>query len=471
MAGQKPEEIGLTSHFDDERDSIDDLSHDEEDLVRMPARPGLHERLPSFVRPTASRLNAVHVRYLCAAVAVFIILGWLFVPSGPKHGRPKHHKPPPPHLDEPLPLTRPEDTKIIGLVFYGRRDRSSILDCYLRNNLRSNGGWLNEVAWGVNTDNEEDLAYLDLLVGTTPEYRKVKLREKSYVGLWEETIEAGNIYVKLDDDVVFIDDDAIPRIVDTLLTHSESVIVSANIINSPKLSWLQYRTGAILPYLPELGRKQVDGSLLSSRKNPLWRASDLPFWKKPDGFEEPKKIADWENYFKSETSTPDDLPKHRWLPVEGQNVLYHTPISQTEFKGGGNGLYSWAIAAQQHYSFLDHLEKGRKFLYTLSHGSSDPDDTIWDMTGERLSINFIALRGETILENLDKLAEWKDDEEYLTVELPKQLNKRLTIQTKALAVHYSFNKQHTLDHTDVLARYRAYAMENACPGDFLDPAS
>ena len=94
---------------------------------------------------------------------------------------------------EPLRLTRPEDTKIVGLVFYGRRDRSSILDCYVRNNLRVNGGWLDEVAWGVNTENKDDLAYLELLLARTPEYRKVELRQKSYVGLWAESIELGNI--------------------------------------------------------------------------------------------------------------------------------------------------------------------------------------------------------------------------------------------------------------------------------------
>ena len=414
------------------------------------------------------------MRYLCAAVAVFIVLGWLFVPTGPRPSRHRSYNPRPtqsPVEHEPLRLARPEDTKIIGLVFYGRRDRSSILDCYVRQNLRTNGGWLDEVAWGVNTENKQDLAYLEELVATTPEYRKVELAEKSYVGLWNASIEAGNIYVKLDDDVIFIDDDAIPRVVNTLLTHSESVLVSANIINSPKLSWLQHRTGAILPYLPELSKKTADASVLSSKDNPLWQASELPLWEKPEGFKVPEGIKEWEEYFKSEVASPEDLPKHRWLPVQGENALYHTPITQTEFKGGGHGLFSWAIGAQQHYSFLDHLENNRKYLCTLSHGSSDATDTLWDMTGERLSINFISLRGEIILENLDKLAAWKDDEEYLTVQLPKQLNKRLTVQTKALAAHYSFNRQHTLDHTDVLARYRAYAVENVCPGDFLDPHS
>lgn len=474
MAGPKPEEIGLTSTFQDDRSSTDDLSHDDEDLDVMHSRPSFQQRLPSFVRPTASRINAAHVKYLCAAVAVFVLLGWLFLPTGP---RPRQHRPyrptptEPAVEHEPLRLTRPEDIKIIGLVFYGRRDRSSILDCYLRQNLRLNGGWLDEVAWGVNTKNKQDLAYLDELVATTPEYRKVELVDKSYVGLWNASIEAGNIYVKLDDDVVFIDQDAIPRVVSTLLTHPEAAIVSANIVNSPKLSWLQYRTGAILPYLPELGKKTAGSSILSSKDNPIWRASELPFWEKPEGFEAPEEIEKWEEYFRSEVATPEDLPKHRWLPVQGQNVLYHTPITQTEFKGAGHGLFSWAIAAQQHYSFLDHLENNRKYLYTLSHGTTDAMDTIWDMTGERLSINFIALRGELILENLDKLAAWKDDEEYLTVELPRQLNKRLTVQTTALAAHYSFNRQHTLDHTDVLSRYRAYAVENICPGDFLDPTS
>ena len=105
--------------------------------------------------------------------------------------------------------------------------------------------------------------------------------------------------------------------------------------------------------------------------------------------------------------------------MQGENALYHTPITRTEFKGGGNGLFSWPIAAQEHYSFLDHLENGRTYLYTLGHDSSDPNDSLWDMTGERLSINLIALRGEAILDNLDKLAARKDDEAYLTVDLPK----------------------------------------------------
>jgi hypothetical protein len=76
------------------------------------------------------------------------------------------------------------------------------------------------------------------LLPTTSAYRKVELNDRSYFGLWNESLEAGNIYVKLDDDVVYIDDDAIPLVVDTLVTNTESVIVSANMVNSPELNWL-----------------------------------------------------------------------------------------------------------------------------------------------------------------------------------------------------------------------------------------
>src|ERR1700710_1343156 len=45
---------------------------------------------------------------------------------------------------------RPEGLKkIVGLVFYGRPETVSILDCYLKRNLVQNGGMLDEVVWIV----------------------------------------------------------------------------------------------------------------------------------------------------------------------------------------------------------------------------------------------------------------------------------------------------------------------------------
>ena len=69
------------------------------------------------------------------------------------------------------------------MIVFGRRDGASILDCYLKNNLVSSGGWLDEVVWGVNTNDTDDLTYLDQLLPTTPAYHKVEHNDRSYFGL------------------------------------------------------------------------------------------------------------------------------------------------------------------------------------------------------------------------------------------------------------------------------------------------
>jgi hypothetical protein len=92
---------------------------------------------------------------------------------------------------------------VIGLIFYGRREFVEVLDCYLKRNLVENGGMLDEVIFAVHTDKTDDLEYLDQLVATSASYTKYKT-EKDYewlVGSWEK-VERGNLYIKIDDDVV-----------------------------------------------------------------------------------------------------------------------------------------------------------------------------------------------------------------------------------------------------------------------------
>jgi hypothetical protein len=124
----------------------------------------------------------------------------------------------------------------------------------------------------------------------------VELDDRSYFGLWNESLEAGNIYVKLDDDVVYIDDDTIPLIIDTLITNTEPVIVSANLINSPELNRLQYRTGAILLYLPDLNYARSTD--VSTTENPQWRVSESPDWVEPTEFRVPESRDNWNDYIK-----------------------------------------------------------------------------------------------------------------------------------------------------------------------------
>lgn len=372
---------------------------------------------------------------------------------------------------------KPLDVKIVGLVFYGRRDRVEILDCYLKRNLVANGGWLDEVVWAINTEDQMDLAYLDDLVLTSEGYRKLEIQDKNYLGIWEASMERGILYVKIDDDVVYIDDDTIPMIVRTKINRPDALFVSAAMINSPELNWIHYRSGAVHPYLPELA-KTADGDL-STYENPMWRASDLPKWDGSADWEAAGVSNDdfnkiWQSADESQADTDnaeqkrDDahefITKHRWLPTGNRSDLWRTPISQAEYDAFGNGWSSWALAAQQHYSLLQNLEEDKKHLYYLNHGFGDDADALWDTTKHRLSINLLAVMGEDVLDHMDGMG---DDEEWLSNALPVLLHRRALVHTQALAAHYAFYIQGDIDRTDILDRYRAYAMENVCPGSFI----
>lgn len=117
---------------------------------------------------------------------------------------PSNHSstPAPMKAKPPQKWTKPENLKIIALIFYGRPETVSILDCYMKQNLASNGGFLDEVHWAVNTENQDSLKYLDELVKTSAGYKKIVLPNLGFESIWEHAVERGNLYIKIDDDIV-----------------------------------------------------------------------------------------------------------------------------------------------------------------------------------------------------------------------------------------------------------------------------
>ena len=97
---------------------------------------------------------------------------------------------------------KPEGFKIIGLIFFGRPPVVAILDCYLKKNLITNGGWLDEVRFVVNTQKEEDIAYLDELVAGEELYKKIVIENMGYNEVWEHGVDSENMFIKIDDDIV-----------------------------------------------------------------------------------------------------------------------------------------------------------------------------------------------------------------------------------------------------------------------------
>jgi hypothetical protein len=132
--------------------------------------------------------------------------------------------------------------------------------------------------------------------------------------------------------------------------------------------------------------------------NPSWRASELPYWTGPKNFQ-----------FNGTSAAPSH--NHRWLPVRNIDIT-DTPAKELSYDWQGGGLKSWAAAAQTHYSFLSHLEKQDLFKYRFDH---------WDYHYYRISINFFGVWGQDII---DAWPFPHDDEQYLTTERPKQLQRR-----------------------------------------------
>ncbi len=98
-------------------------------------------------------------------------------------------------------------------------------------------------------------------------------------------------------------------------------------------------------------------------------------------------------------------------------------------------MRNWAVAAQEHFSFLRNLEEGRLGVYGGAGGFDDGgrsdvagdgrgrerEEKLWDMHGTRIQVNMIAIWGDDVLDHGPVPA---DDEHYFTVELVERLGRR-----------------------------------------------
>jgi hypothetical protein len=331
-----------------------------------------------------------------------------------------------------VPLTKPLGMHLVAVVFYGRRDRASILECYLRKNLVSNGGWVDQVVWVVNTEVKEDRSYANEIAKAATEYKVLPIIGEpgapNYDQIWSQAFaDEEAVYVKIDDDVIFMDDNAIPRLVTTLTSHPVALLVSSNVVNNPALGWLHYHMGAVHGYIPEVTPQQ---NYLATTENGVWRASGLPHgndveWKMPE-------ISEFYKAFGVES--PHSIPKHRWFPVHASNHRMITPAAFSQYDPMGNNLVHWALAAQAHYSLLQNIEENGLDRYFMMHGIKRPSglQSTWDMTGTRISINFIAIRGRDVFDYRSLIAV-EDDEQALTLDIPSAMNRSESATTFSLS--------------------------------------
>lgn len=78
-------------------------------------------------------------------------------------------------------------------------------------------------------------AWLDQIVTSTISYVLVDDLKGPWTTLWTytERLDPNTIVVKIDDDVVYMHQEAVPRLVTSLLDHPEAYAVGGNIVNTP----------------------------------------------------------------------------------------------------------------------------------------------------------------------------------------------------------------------------------------------
>ncbi|KAI1417481.1 hypothetical protein F5Y13DRAFT_201059 [Hypoxylon sp. FL1857] len=377
---------------------------------------------------------------------------------------------------------KPQGFKVVAMVFYGRRRNVDILDCYLRQNLVSSGGYLDEVQFMVHTTAEDDINWLRGFVNEEPEYTFVDLgscaSNSSYGCIWERAVGNDTMYIKIDDDILYIHHDTIPQLVHTRLAQPHPYAVSAQLVNSPVTGLQQYHYGAIHPFLPDPGNRT------HHKAAETWRPSELGLY--------PGEAL---NLSGDLINVDSPYRGHPWLLLSNGShdsvALTLTPIGAWNRNQGpqqiafGPAWTSWGVAAQQLYSLLYNLELNQMRRYhfgrpldfeeavdhkptpittgkhtTQIHNYSGPGgEQLYDMQYERYNLNFFAIWGRDVAVGLPI----EDDELELTSEIPLRLGRPFVIDTRAVVAHQSFYPQKEgINQTDLMDRFRAFANENVC---------
>ena len=138
-----------------------------------------------------------------------------------------------------------EKFRVIGVTPAGRREYLEILVPYL---LRQRHILEKHVFW-LNTTNTEDLDYVKGLCRQYPDFFEaidcpVTVNgNESISAFFKTTVDHDAIYVRLDDDIVWLADDAISELVHFRLRHPEFFLIFGNIINNSICTYLHQRMG------------------------------------------------------------------------------------------------------------------------------------------------------------------------------------------------------------------------------------
>lgn len=139
--------------------------------------------------------------------------------------------------------------KIIPFIPAGRKERMSVLINYL---LKYRNNPIDEVYLWRNTQNPDDLAYIDSLKGdyfkvfdilSEPNEVFTEPKQLNTGKYYRYTTDPNTIYIRFDDDIVFVDDQYFTNILDFRINNPQYFLVFGNIWNNAIISYLHQRFG------------------------------------------------------------------------------------------------------------------------------------------------------------------------------------------------------------------------------------
>lgn len=148
-------------------------------------------------------------------------------------------------------------SRVIMTTFAGRRDRMSLLVDYAAAALQR--GIITEYHIWDYTREESDRSWISTLPGHCPGIhlrRPERPRYEDYYDHYREAEYRDALFIKADDDIVFIALEQLPAFIAYRRIDTETFLLSANIVNNGVCAYFQQRQGVVprsvmnLPYPP-----------------------------------------------------------------------------------------------------------------------------------------------------------------------------------------------------------------------------
>lgn len=298
--------------------------------------------------------------------------------------------------------------RVIAWTPYGREETVSVLGQYLRREFIR--GVVDEWWLCMNTDSNQitDIQYANSLAAAFPSWIKQKFRpegrprrhpkQRNTGYFYEYMTDPNTVFVRFDDDIVYVHEDAIERLVRHRLQNAAGVCSFPVMWNNSIISWYAQQAGLI----PAPGQTIL---------------ADMV------------------------TGSQDLVNGYIWPKVGGPYCM--DPV------GWADGRFAVAL----HRLLLDHVGSGtadRLFLYQ--------DMPV--QQGMQFSVSVFASLGSMYAELPDGpgILIPYEEEHWHTVHRPQAIGQHNTIVGDALVSHYTFFPQGAIvRQTDVLDCYRALA--------------